>query len=207
MLAVCHVDIGDDVDDAAVGLLGEALVLAAVAGLHVEDGDVQALCANDAKAGVGVAENEYSIRLGGCKELVGAVDDVAAGGTEVIAYGIHVDFWVFQLQVLEEHAVEVVVVVLAGMGEDDIEVLTALVDDCGKADYLGAGSHHNDEPQLAVFLPLYVGIVCFHNADLLFFEHGWNGWNGFFCASVISFDLLDSFFNTDGTDFFADLIC
>ena len=43
MLAVCHVDVGDDVDDAAVGLLGQALVLAAVAGFHVEDGDVQAL--------------------------------------------------------------------------------------------------------------------------------------------------------------------
>ena len=42
VLGVGQVDVGDHVDDAAVGLLGQALVLAAVAGLHVEDGDVQA---------------------------------------------------------------------------------------------------------------------------------------------------------------------
>lgn len=42
MLGVGQVHVGDDVDDAAVGLLGQALVLAAVARLHVEDGDVQA---------------------------------------------------------------------------------------------------------------------------------------------------------------------
>ena len=40
MLGVGHVDVGDHVDDAAVGLFGQALVLAAVAGLHVEDGEV-----------------------------------------------------------------------------------------------------------------------------------------------------------------------
>ena len=43
VLGVGQVDVGDHVDDAAVGLLGQALVLAAVARLHVEDGDVQAL--------------------------------------------------------------------------------------------------------------------------------------------------------------------
>ena len=37
VLAVGHVDVGDDVHDAAVGLLGQALVLAAVARLHVEE--------------------------------------------------------------------------------------------------------------------------------------------------------------------------
>ena len=41
VLGVGHIHIADDIDNAAVGLLGQALVLAAVAGLHVEDGDVQ----------------------------------------------------------------------------------------------------------------------------------------------------------------------
>lgn len=40
VLGVGQVDVGDHVDDAAVGLLGQALVLAAVARFHVEDGDV-----------------------------------------------------------------------------------------------------------------------------------------------------------------------
>ena len=45
VLGVGQVDVGDHVDDAAVGLLGQALVLAAVARLHVEDGDVQRFAA------------------------------------------------------------------------------------------------------------------------------------------------------------------
>ena len=50
VLAVSHIHVGDDVDDAAVGLLGQAFVLAAVAGFHVEDGDMEALGADDAEA-------------------------------------------------------------------------------------------------------------------------------------------------------------
>ncbi len=38
VLAVGHVDVGDDVHDAAVGLLGQALILAAIAGLHIHVG-------------------------------------------------------------------------------------------------------------------------------------------------------------------------
>ena len=55
VLGVGQVDVGDHVDDAAVGLLGQALVLAAVAGLHVEDGDMQALGRDGGQAAVGVA--------------------------------------------------------------------------------------------------------------------------------------------------------
>ena len=55
VLGVGQVDVGDHVDDAAVGLLGQALVLAAVARLHMEDGDVQALCGDGRQAAVGVA--------------------------------------------------------------------------------------------------------------------------------------------------------
>ena len=48
MLGVGQIHVANHVHDAAVGLLGQALVLAAVASLHVEDGDVQALGRNDA---------------------------------------------------------------------------------------------------------------------------------------------------------------
>lgn len=40
MLRVADIDVGDDVDDAAVGLLGQALVEATVASFHVEDRDM-----------------------------------------------------------------------------------------------------------------------------------------------------------------------
>ena len=46
VLAVGHVDVGDDVHDAAVGLFWQTLVLTAVASLHVENGDMQTLGTN-----------------------------------------------------------------------------------------------------------------------------------------------------------------
>ena len=55
VLRVGHIHVGDDIDDTAVGFLGQALVLAAVAGLHVENGDMESLCSDNAEAAVGVA--------------------------------------------------------------------------------------------------------------------------------------------------------
>ena len=63
VLAVGQVHVRDDVHYPAVGLLGKALVLAPVAGLHVEDGDVQPLRADDAQAGVGVPEDQHGVGL------------------------------------------------------------------------------------------------------------------------------------------------
>lgn len=93
MLRVRHIHIRDDINDTAVGLFWQALVLAAVTCLHVEDRNVQTLSSNHAQARVGVAQYKHRIRLGLCKELVGAVDDVATSGTKVIAHGIHIHFW------------------------------------------------------------------------------------------------------------------
>ena len=53
VFGVGHVHIADDVHDAAVGLFGQAFVLATVAGFHVENRDVQTLCGNGRKAAVG----------------------------------------------------------------------------------------------------------------------------------------------------------
>ena len=128
----------------------------------MEDGYVQTLCAYHAQATVGVAKHKHSVGLGGSKELVGAVDDVAACCAKVIAYGVHIDLRFCELEFAEEDAVEVVVVVLACMGENHVEVLTALVDDCGKTDNLGACTDDDAKLQFAILLPLYIGIICFH---------------------------------------------
>ena len=149
VFAVGHVDIGDD---AAVGLFGEAFVLAAVAGFHVEDGDVEALGADDAEAAVGVAEDQDGVGFDFDHQFVALVDDVAHRGAQVFTDGVEVDVGVFELQVFEEHAVEAVVVVLAGVGEEAVEVLPAFVDDGGEADDLGAGADDDQEFKLAVIL-------------------------------------------------------
>ena len=159
VLAVGHVDVGDDIDNAAVGLFGEALVFTAVAGFHVEDGDVQALGTDDAQARVGVAEHEHGVGLRGGHQFVRGVDDVAAGGTKVVADGVHIDVGVGQAEVFEEHAVEVVVVVLSGMGQDNIEVAAGLVDDGGQADDFGACAHDDEQFEASVVAEVDVGVV------------------------------------------------
>ena len=45
------------------------------------------------------------------------------------------------------------------MGENYVEVLTALVDNGGKADDLGAGADDDAEFEFAVFLPVNVCII------------------------------------------------
>ena len=145
VLRVGHVHVGDDIDDAAVGLLGQALVFAAIAGLHVENGDMESLGSDNAEAAVGVAKDQYAVRLGLGEELVGAVDDVAAGSAKVITDSIHIDLGLCELQVLEEDTVEVVVVVLACVGENHVKVLAALVDDGGETDDLGARADNDNQ--------------------------------------------------------------
>ena len=145
VLRVGHVHVGDDIDDTAVGLLGQALVLAAVAGLHVENGDMESLGSDDAEAAVGVAKDQYAIGLCLSEELVRAVDDVTAGSAKVVTDSIHIDLGLGELQIFEEYAVEVVVVVLACVGENHVEVLAALVDDGGETDDLGARADNDNE--------------------------------------------------------------
>lgn len=142
---VGHIHVGDDIDDTAVGLLGQALVLAAVASLHVENGDMESLCSDNTEAAVGVAKDQYAVGLGLGEELVGTVDDVAASSAKVVTDCIHIDLGLCELQILEEDTVEVVVIVLACVGENHVKVLAALVDDGGETDDLGARANNDDQ--------------------------------------------------------------
>ena len=77
---------------------------------------MKTLGSDDAQAGVGIAENEDCIWLDLYHELVGSVDDVAHCGSKVVAYRVHIDFRIREFEIAEEDAVEIVVVVLAGVG-------------------------------------------------------------------------------------------
>ena len=161
MLGVGQVDVGDHVDDAAVGLLGQALVLAAVASLHVEDGDVQALGRDGGQAAVGVAQDQQRVGLDLNHQLVARGDDVAHGLAQVGAHGVQVDVGGAQRQVAEEDAVERVVVVLPRVRQQAVEVAAALLDDLGQADDLGARAHDDQELQAAVVIKTNIGFHSF----------------------------------------------
>lgn len=152
VFGVAQVHIGDDVHDAAIGLLGQALVLAAVAGLHMEDGDVQPLSADDAEAGVGVPQHQHGIGLQFHHQVVAFGDDVPHGLAQGVPHRVQVDVRVGQFQVVEEHTVEVVIVVLAGVGQEGVKILPALGDHRGQADDLRPGAHDDEKLQFAVVL-------------------------------------------------------
>lgn len=154
VLGVGHVHVGDDVNKAAVRLLGQAFVLAAVARFHMENRDMQALGTDHGQAAVGVAQYEDGIGLDGCHELIGTSDDIAHSGAEVRSHCIQIDLWRSEAQVMEEYAIEVVVVVLSCMGQYHIEVRPALLDHGRQADDLRARAHDDQQLQLAVFLPM-----------------------------------------------------
>ena len=152
VLRVAQVHIGNNVHDAAVGLLWQALVLAAVAGLHMENWDVQPLGPDDAEAGVGVPQHQHGIGLQLRHQVVAFGNDVAHGLPQGVPHCGQVDVRVIQLQVVEEHTVEVVVVVLAGVGQEGVEILPALGDDRGQADDLRPGAHDDEQLKFAVVL-------------------------------------------------------
>ena len=156
VLRVAQVYVGDDVHHPPVRLLRKALVLAAVARLHVEDRDVEPLRAYHAQAAVRVAKNQHSVWTGLNHQPVAAGDDVPHGAAEVVAYGVHVDIRIFEFQVLEEYPVEVVVVVLPRMGKQAVEVLPALGYNGRQADDLGPRADDDQQLQPAVVLESYV---------------------------------------------------
>ena len=145
VLRVSEVHVRDHVHDAAVGLLRQTLVLAAVARLHVEDGDVQALRGNRREARVRVSQHEQGVRLDLRHELVGGVDDVADGRAQVLPHRVHVDVRVVERQVAEEDAVQRVVVVLPGVREQAVEVAATLLDDLREADNLRSRAHDDEK--------------------------------------------------------------
>lgn len=171
VLGVGQVDVGDHVDDTAVGLLGQALVLAAVARLHVEDGDVQALCRDGGQAAVGVAQDQEGVGLHLDHELVARGDDVAHGLAQVGSHGVQVDVGVVKRQVAEEDAVERVVVVLPGVRQQAVEVAAALLDDLRQADDLGARAHDDQQLQAAVVLKTNIKLT-HKNSPLNLFSTG-----------------------------------
>ena len=163
MLRIRQVDIADDVDDAAVGFLWQAFVLAAVSGLHVENRNVQAFRPNHGEAAVGIAKYEHGIRLDLDHQFVGTCDDISHGFAEVAADCVQVDFRLGKLKIAEKDAVQRIIVILSSVSENDIEILAAFLDHAGQTDNLRARADDDQKFQFAVVFP---DRFVFHASDL-----------------------------------------
>lgn len=167
MLGVGEVHVRDDVHNAAVGLLGKTLVLAAVACLHVEDGDVEPLGRDRREAGVRVAEHKQGVGLDLGHQFVGSIDDVADALSQIGSRAAQIHVGIAERKVSEEDAVQRVVIVLSRVREETIEVSSALLYHLGQADDLGAGAYDDEQLEAAVALELeLVLLVKCHRSNL-----------------------------------------
>ena len=145
MLRIGHIHIADNIHNTAIGLLWQAFVLATVACFHMEDRDMQTLRPYHRQTTIRVTQYQHSIRFGLNHYFIALVDDIPHGSTQVITHCLHVNIWILQLQILEEHTIQIVVIILSCMGQQAVKILPALVNYCRQSDNLRAGTYYNQQ--------------------------------------------------------------
>ena len=120
---------------------------------------MQALGRNGRQAAVGVAQDQQGVRLLLHHQSVGFCNNVADGLAQVLSDGVQVEVGRTQAQVLKKDLVQVIIVVLAGVGQDNIKIFAGLVDDGGQTDDLRAGADDDEQFQLAVVFKRNAAVV------------------------------------------------
>ena len=154
MLGIGEIDVADDIHDPPVGLLRQALVLAAVSSFHMEDRDVKTLCTDNGQAGVGIAQHQYRIRLQFDHSLVAGRDDVAHGLPKIRTHSIQIQLRIIEAQIPEKDPIQGIVVILTGMHQDRIKVFPAFFYYSGKSNDFRAGTDDDHQLDLAVVFPV-----------------------------------------------------
>ena len=82
--------------------------------------------------------------------------DIPDSDIEVISTDVDAFLAGGELEVAEEDAIEVIVVVLSRVCQYAVKVLTALIDYCCQANNLGTSTHDNQELEFAIIGKFYV---------------------------------------------------
>ena len=138
-VAVGHVDVRDVIDDLAVGLFRNALVEAAVPGLHVENRDVTFLGGDRTQAGVGVAQHQERVGAHLFQHRVDLDQDLPGRLRRVRACGVQKEIGLAQSEILEEDLVQFVVIILPRVDQNMFDGRRGieLLHDARQADDLG----------------------------------------------------------------------
>ena len=169
-LGIAHIHVGDHIHDTAIGLLGQALVLAAVACLHVKQRDVQPLRRDGGQAGVGIAQHQIALRLQFGQKLIAATQNITAGHAQILTNHGHQNVrailpeGVFQLEILPEHGGEVSVPVLIVIDHAAVKIFPAALDDSCQTNNLRTGAAANHDLGASVVFPFK---IVFHKNLLL----------------------------------------
>lgn len=149
MLGVGEIDVRDDVHDAAVRLLGQAFVLAAVPRLHVKNRNMQTLRADHGKAGIGVAQNEHRVRPEPRHQFIRSVDNVPDRRAEIVARGVQIIVRRAETEIVKKHLIERVVIVLPGVHKNLFKIPVTAFDRGGQPDDLRPCADDRHELQLS----------------------------------------------------------
>ena len=136
VLGVAEVYVGGYIHNAAVGFLRQAFVEAAVPGLHMEDRNVKPLGGNDGQAGICVTQHQHGVRPDLLHESVAFGDNRADRLAEVCTGGIQVIVRRTKPQILKEHLIQLVVVILPRVDENLLKIAVAALDRSGQTDDL-----------------------------------------------------------------------
>ena len=153
VLGVAEIHIGGHVHNAAVRFLRQALVKAAIPGLHVENRNVQPLGSDDGQAGVGIAQHQHGVRPDLLHEGVALGNDRTDGLAEIRSGGIQVIVRRTKPQILKEHLVQLVVVILPGVNENLMEIAVAALYGGGQTDDLRPRAEDRHQLELSHFRP------------------------------------------------------
>ena len=153
VLGVAEVHIGGHIHNAAVRFFWQALVKAAVPGLHVEDRNVQPFGGDDGQAGIRIAQHQHGVRLDLLHEGVALGDDRADRLAEVCPGGIQVIVRRTKPQILKEHLVQLVVIVLPGVDENLMKIPIAALDRGGQTDDLRPRAENRHQLEFFHFRP------------------------------------------------------
>ena len=187
-LGIAHIHVRNYIHDAAISLLRQALILAAVAGLHVKQRNVQPLRRDGRQAGVGIAQHQIALRLQFAEQLIATSQNVTAGHTQILANHRHKNVraifpeGVLQFEILPEHGGKVSVPVLIVVDHAAVKVFPATLDNRSQSDNLRTGTATNHDLGATVVFPCK---IVFHIILLLttsiFFYTGSkkvSGWSG-----------------------------
>ena len=149
MLRIAEIDVADDIHDAAVRLLGQAFVLAAVPRLHVKNRNMQTLRADHGKAGIGVAQNEHRVRPEPRHQFIRSVDNVPDRRAEIVARGVQIIVRRAETEIVKKHLIERVVIVLPGVHKNLFKIPVTAFDRGGQPDDLRPCADDRHELQLS----------------------------------------------------------
>ena len=106
---------------------------------------METLCSDHRKAAVGIAENQYRIRIDCNHQLIRSCDDIPHGLSQICTDRIQINLRILKLQIMEKHTVQIVIIILPGMSQNDIEILSCFIDHRSQTNDFRSGSHNDQE--------------------------------------------------------------